>query len=255
MTDATTAPIPAATVVLVRPGKAGPEVLLTRRPASMTFAPDMHVFPGGRVDPGDADQALFARSVLTPREAAHRLGDDLPPDEALAAHVAAIRELVEEAGVLLADVADEGQPPPDSPGAPLPRGSLNAARSALVGGDATFAAIAAELGLRLRTDLLVPLSRWVTPPTMPRRFDARFFAAELPAGARVTFEGDEVADHTWLAPAVALRAMASGEFGMWVPTCATLQQLEHAGSVGQMRDRLSPRALGQIVVEAIAPEV
>ena len=255
MTDLAPAPIPAATVVLVRPGKAGPEVLLTRRPASMAFAPDMHVFPGGRVDPGDADPALFARSVVTPRDAADRLGGDLPPDQALAAHVAAIRELFEEAGVLLADMADEGRTPADEPGAPLRRGPHGAVRSALVGGDATFAAIAAELGLRLRTDLLVPLSRWVTPPTMPRRFDARFFAAELPAGARVTFEGDEVADHAWLSPVAALRAMAAGEFGMWVPTSATLQQLEHAGSVAQMRDRLSPRTLGQIEVEAIASEV
>ena len=57
------------------------------------------------------------------------------------------------------------------------------ARSALVGGESTFPELADELDLRLRTDLLVPLSRWVTPPSMPRRFDARFFAAELPAGA------------------------------------------------------------------------
>ena len=79
-------------------------------------------------------------------------------------------------------------------------GPLSEARSALVGGDAGFESIAAELDLRLRTDRLVALSRWVTPPTLPRRFDARFFAAELPAGARVSFEGGEVAGHRWLTP-------------------------------------------------------
>lgn len=255
MTDAAVAPVPAATVVLVRPGRSRPEVLLTRRPASMAFAPDMHVFPGGRVDPDDADPAVVARSVVTPREAAQALGGDLPPDEAIAAHVAAIRELFEEAGVLLADVASEGHVSEGAPGTPLSHSSLGAARSALVGGDASFATIAAELGLRLRTDLLVPLSRWVTPPTMPRRFDARFFAAQLPAGGRVTLEGDEVVDHTWLTPAAALRAMAAGEIGMWVPTSATLQQLEHAGSVAEMRDRLAPGALGSVEVEAIDPAV
>jgi len=245
VTGGTGAPVPAATVVLVRRGRSGPEVLLTRRPASMAFAADMYVFPGGRVDPADADPALAARSVLSAAQAAAALGGDLEPDLALAAHVAAIRELFEEAGVLLAD-------PPGGPGS---RASLGAARSALVGGDATFRAIAAELRLRLRTDLLVPLSRWVTPPIMPRRFDARFFAAELPAGARVSFEGDEVADHAWLTPAAALRAMAAGEIGMWVPTSATLQQLEHARSVDEMRDRLSPGVLGAIEVETIAPAI
>lgn len=257
MTDAPATPLPAATVVLVRPGKSGPEVLLTRRPVSMAFAPDMHVFPGGRVDAGDADPSLVARSVITPDQASAALGGDLSPDAALAAHVAAIRELFEEAGVLLADVAGVGRVGAAAAwaGAQVARGSLGAARSALVGGDASFAAIAAELGLRLRTDLLVPLSRWVTPPSMPRRFDARFFAAELPAGARVTFEGDEVADHAWMTPGAALRAMAAGEFGMWVPTSATLQQLEYIRSVAEMRDRLAPGPLGDVEVQTVDPEI
>ena len=86
-----------------------------------------------------------------------------------------------------------------------------------MGGDASFAQIALDLDLRLRTDLLTPLSRWVTPPILPRRFDARFFVAELPPGARVTFEGDEVAGHAWLTPADALTAMADRQLAMWIP--------------------------------------
>jgi 8-oxo-dGTP pyrophosphatase MutT (NUDIX family) len=220
----------AATVVLVRSGRGGPEVLLTRRPASMAFAPEMYVFPGGRVDADDAEPSLLARSVVGTADAARALGGDLEPMLALATHVAAVRELFEEAGVLLAEVAGDARARPGSMPSAVPARSLGLARSALVGGDATFGAIAAELGLRLRTDLLVPLSCWVTPPTLPRRFDARFFAAEIPAGARVSFEGDEVAGHTWLTPAAALRAMADGEIGMWPPTSATLQQLEYARS-------------------------
>lgn len=246
MTEPPVEPKLAATVVLVRPGRHGPEVLLTQRPASMAFAPDMHVFPGGRMDPGDAEPSLLARSVITSAAAALALGGDLPPALALAAHVAAIRELFEEVGVLLADLGD---------GTAVPARSSGLARSALVGGEATLGAIAAELGLRLRTDLLVPLSRWVTPPSLPRRFDARFFVAELPPRARVSFEGDEVAGHDWLTPAAALGAMAEGTIGMWLPTSATLQQLEHASSVAEMRERLTPGLLGLIDVDAITPSL
>lgn len=274
MTAQAVEPKLAATVVLVRPGRRGPEVLLTLRPASMAFAPDMHVFPGGRVDAADADPELFARSVISPDEAARALGGDLDPATALAAHVAAIRELFEEAGVLLADsgldggaagavsargAADVAGPSgtavPLGAAAAVPSRSVSLARSALVGGEMTFAEVAAELGLRLRTDLLVPLSRWVTPAVLPRRFDARFFAAELPVGARVSFEGGEVASHSWLTPAAALTAMAGGEIGMWLPTSATLQQLECAESLGDMRERLAPGALGAIEVEVVSPEV
>jgi glyoxylase-like metal-dependent hydrolase (beta-lactamase superfamily II)/8-oxo-dGTP pyrophosphatase MutT (NUDIX family) len=233
---------PAATVVMLRPGPAGLEALLTHRPATMAFAPDVHVFPGGRVDAADADESLIARSAITPGEAAAALGGDLAPEVALATHLAALRELFEEAGVLLADVRASGA-------------RVAAARSALLGGTATFAAVAEDLDLRLRTDLLVPLSRWVTPPTLPRRFDARFFAAALPEGVEAAFEGDEVAAHTWLRPTDALAAMAEGRLAMWLPTSTTLQQLEHARSIEEIRERLVPGVLRRIDVAEVSPEV
>ena len=211
----------------------------------MAFAADMHVFPGGRLDPGDSDPALVERAATDPAEAAVALGGDLEPSVAIGLHIAAIRELFEEAGVLLAEARDGG----------LASRSVSQARTALVGGDASFAQIVLDLDLRLRTDLLTPLSRWVTPPILPRRFDARFFVAELPAGARVSFEGDEVAGHTWLTPAAGLGAMADGRLAMWIPTSTTLQQLEFVRSIDEIRARLSPGRLGEIGVEELSPEV
>jgi glyoxylase-like metal-dependent hydrolase (beta-lactamase superfamily II)/8-oxo-dGTP pyrophosphatase MutT (NUDIX family) len=223
-------PRPAATVVLLRPGADGPEVLLTLRPASMAFAADLYVFPGGAVDPGDADPRLAARSDLSPTAAAAALGDDLPGGAALARFMAAIREVFEEAGVLLADPAP-------------PVAAADDARAALNAGRATLLDVAEALDLRLRTDLLVPISHWTTPPVMPRRFDTRFFAAELPPGAEATFPGDEVAEHRWATPRAALDAMAASEIGMWVPTSATLQQLEYVGALDELRERVAHRSV------------
>ena len=246
MTSGPVEPRPAATVVLLREGPAGLETLLTHRPATMAFAPGVHVFPGGRVDAADSTASLVARSAISPVEAAAALGGDLAPGRAHAVHVAAIRELFEEAGVLLADV---GGPEPGRDA------RIGAARTALVRGETTLAELADDLDLRLRADWLVPLSRWVTPPSMPRRFDARFFAAALPARAEATFEGDEVAAHAWVRPTDALAAMAAGRLAMWLPTSMTLQQLEHARSIGEIRDRLAPGALGPIEVAEAADGV
>jgi glyoxylase-like metal-dependent hydrolase (beta-lactamase superfamily II)/8-oxo-dGTP pyrophosphatase MutT (NUDIX family) len=196
----------------------------------MAFAPDMHVFPGGAVDPGDADPALAARSPLSSEQAAARLGVDIPPTEALAFHMAAIRELFEEAGVLLAD-----------PAGATPSGmQLEDARASLLAGRATFGEVCRTLDLRPRPDLLAPMSQWVTPRVVPRRFDVRFFAAELPQRAEPSFPASEVVAHAWMTPSDALQARAAGQLGLWVPTSATLQQLEHVRDFAEIAERLAP---------------
>jgi glyoxylase-like metal-dependent hydrolase (beta-lactamase superfamily II)/8-oxo-dGTP pyrophosphatase MutT (NUDIX family) len=234
-------PAPAATVVLLREGPAGLEALLTVRPATMAFAAGMHVFPGGRVDADDGSPPLLERSALGMAAAAARLGGDLEPDAALATHIAAIRELWEECGVLLADTSATFD-------------AVAAARAALLDGSASFAALAAELDLVLRTDLLVPLSRWVTPPGYPRRFDARFFAAVLPDAGLASIASDEVVAIDWHTPRAALDAMADGGLAMWLPTSTTLQQLEHVRSSDDLA-RLAPGPIGPVSVDDVAADV
>src|SRR4029453_12443683 len=101
------APRPAATVVLLRDGRDGPEAYLQRRPAGMGFASGLWVFPGGRVDEADRDPAVDASWDGPPPAAwAERLG--LPVDQARGQVVAACRETLEEAGLLLALPAPRG---------------------------------------------------------------------------------------------------------------------------------------------------
>jgi 8-oxo-dGTP pyrophosphatase MutT (NUDIX family) len=226
-------------VALLRPSPTGAELLLTLRPASMAFAAGMHVFPGGRVDRSDHDARLVARSARTPAEAAEVLGTDVPPDAALAAHVAAIRELFEEAGILLADHD-------------LAAEAIAEARSRLLDGAGLVDAFDG-FDFRLRTDLLVPLAHWTTPRFMPRRFSTWFFAADLPRGAEVSIAGGEVIDHRWVPPSVALEQLAAGEIQMWIPTSSLVERLLESGvaSADELRDRviLGPTPSPRIVEE------
>jgi len=221
-------PRPAATVVLVRSEKRRLEVLLVERPMTMAFAPGLHAFPGGAIDPGDREPGLAEASVIPADELAREFGGELSPDEAMATAVAAIRELFEETGILLAH------------GPPAQTDVLSSARSALLAGTTGMGPIVSFLGVRLRTDLLAPLSRWVTPPPYPRRFDARFYAAALPAGTVPSFAPGEIAGYRWLTPRAALDLLASGDLRLWPPTSTTLQQLEHVRRFDEIRTRLGP---------------
>jgi ribonuclease/clavin/mitogillin len=103
-------PIPhlAATVVLLRPAPDAtgePEVLLIQRPSTMAFGANLHVFPGGKLDPEDRSPDLAATSARSPATAVDVLGANVGLEDALGLHVAALRELAEEVGVELGDDA------------------------------------------------------------------------------------------------------------------------------------------------------
>jgi recombination protein RecT len=211
-------PRPAATVAILRDAPRGPEVLLTHRPTTMAFGPGLHVFPGGALDPADSDTRLLER--LRPP-----LDGDPAGVHGAPFVVAAIREAWEEAGILLGTAAGTGGPVDGSWRFP----------SAAETGHVPFLDLVIEHDVELRGDWLVPLSRWVTPPVVPRRYDARFFVAWLPDGAQLVFDEREVAGHEWIRPADALGAMAAGRFELWMPTSATLQVLLAVASVDDLR--------------------
>jgi 8-oxo-dGTP pyrophosphatase MutT (NUDIX family) len=212
----------AATVMLLRSGDDGPEVYMLRRKASMAFAPGAFVFPGGSVDPRDADEEI---AWAGPGAAEWGRIFDAPGQLARALVCAAVRETFEESGVLLAGpsamtvVADT-------------RGDdWEADRHALLDRSLSLAGLLRRRRLVLRADLLRPWSRWITPVVEERRFDARFFAAALPPGQRTRDVGGEAAQVAWIKPADAVAAGRRKEIVLWLPTAVTLGELAECGTV------------------------
>jgi glyoxylase-like metal-dependent hydrolase (beta-lactamase superfamily II)/8-oxo-dGTP pyrophosphatase MutT (NUDIX family) len=240
-------PREAATVVLTRPGPSGLEVLLTQRPATMKFAAGLHVFPGGAVDPQDRLPELGARATLTPEEAAIALGGPHSPAESLAYYLAALREMYEEAGVLLAEEPGLGP-------LQVSREAL-ARRGEVARGELTFSALCRRYDLRLRADQLVYLSRWITPASMPRRFDTRFFAAPLPPGQQANPDAGEVTTLEWMTPRSALEALRAGRIQMWLPTSTTLHHLADAREFGEIRTSLAGGGQVEPLRERLSPRV
>lgn len=211
-------PRDAATVVLLRPGPlvapGSLEVYLLRRHGGMAFAAGMSVFPGGGVDPRDADlpSALWAGP---PAEAwAARMG--CTPARAVALVCAAVRETFEESGVLLAGTSEA---------VVADTTCLEAERVALESRSLSLAAFLAERGWVLRSDLLSALGGWITPSFEPRRYRTWFFVAALPSGQvtrDVSTESDRVA---WTSLGAAVAAVDAGQTAMLAPTYVTCCEL------------------------------
>jgi 8-oxo-dGTP pyrophosphatase MutT (NUDIX family) len=215
-------PRDAATVMLLREDTAGLEVYMLRRQRSMAFAPGAYVFPGGSVDPRDADEEV---AWTGPDAAEWGRVFDAPPDLARALVCAAVRETFEESGVLLAGES------PDSVVADTTSDDWEADRHALLDRSVSLAELLARRGLVLRADLLRPWSRWITPLPEPRRFDTRFFAAAMPAGQRTRDVGGEASEVAWVRPAEAVAAGQRGEISLFPPTRVTLTELAECGDL------------------------
>jgi 8-oxo-dGTP pyrophosphatase MutT (NUDIX family) len=203
-------------------GASGMEVYMLRRQPSMAFAPGAQVFPGGSVDARDADEEV---AWAGPDAAEWGRIFAAPPELARALVCAAVRETFEESGVLLAGASA------DSVVADTTTADWERDRNALLDRSLSLAEMLARRQLVLRSDLLRPWSRWITPAVEPRRFDARFFAAALPTGQLTRDVGGEAAASAWIEPAAALAAGRRGEIEIWPPTAVTLSELAACGDL------------------------
>jgi 8-oxo-dGTP pyrophosphatase MutT (NUDIX family) len=184
----------AASVILLRRADPGFEVFFVRRHRGSSFMASAFVFPGGAAEEGED------------------------------ARTAAARELFEEAGVLLARDAGVQAETLEVP-------NQNHIRKRILNGVPAKDALRVA-GLTWSTDALVPWAHWITPSVEPKRFSARFFVAELPAGQVPKFDAAETVDQTWLAPGDAPARAA--ELRLPPPQLRTLWELSAYRSIAEV---------------------
>lgn len=208
-------PRAASTVMLLR-GSRPVEVFMLKRTSTMAFAASMWVFPGGSVDPRDAETDL-PWAGPTPQQWAEPMG--VPATLAAQLVIAAAREVFEESGVLLAG-HDRGSVVGD-----VPAMRWRADRDALLGKQISFAQLLVRDGLVLRTDLLSLQDHWITPECEPRRYDTWFFAALLPPGQHADDDTTEAVTGGWTDPHRLLDRAGEDGAGLMPPTIAQLRRL------------------------------
>lgn len=214
-------PRQAATVVLLRAAEPkGFEVFLTRRPDGMPFLGGMYCFPGGAVTKEDSAPRMIEQCRGRTADQARKItGAQFSPRQALGFWVAAVRELFEEVGVLLAvDSSD------------MRVNKENAIRLAkkhqsLLDKSLSFLALLESEKLYCDLRGLAYLSHWQTPAQTSLRFDTRFFVAALPQDQTPRETSPEVTHSVWLTPELAMQRYARGELPMIFPTFTSLRTL------------------------------
>ena len=229
---------PSATVVLLRDGSAGLEVFLMQRNDLSDVLGGAYVFPGGKVDRDDAEWG--ERLDLPPAVLQARLGEtELAAEDACALHVAAIRELFEETGVLLAGLS-----------APAARQAWAALRTGQ-----RFDDLMEASRFTLHASALAPWSRWITPLTggvVRKRFDTRFLLARVPEGQVPGHDSHEATASTWLTPREALSRYWADEIALAPPQIMSLAHLARYADAAAAFEEALRRAPPLVQPEPVA---
>ena len=216
-------PRPSATVVLLRESERGPELLLVKRRAGDAFG-DSYTFPGGVLDTDEASARPYCQGI-SPQEMDSILGVS---EGGLDYCSAAIRELFEEIGILLAR-GEDGQHLTDNR-------EIQVLRTEIYDGSLTWPDFLQQHELSLACDSLHYFAHWITPSQQPKRWSTRFFLARLPAGQTSRPDGHELTDSRWLTVAEALSSGRDGSMKIPFPTFKTLETLAEHSSIEAMLD-------------------
>jgi 8-oxo-dGTP pyrophosphatase MutT (NUDIX family) len=213
------APVPATTVLLTRDSKDGLEVLMVTRHHKIDFAYGALVFPGGKLDIQDSDPDLLELCADQNRNV-----DDL------AIRICGIRETFEEAGILLARDATNGEMITGQRCAELDI----VYRELLHAGSVTLLDIVKKENIELACDKLTLFARWITPNFFSRRFDAFFFVAQTPFDHIASHDNVESVNSFWTTPSHALKEADEGRVTIVFATRMNLQKLTKQRTVSSL---------------------
>jgi 8-oxo-dGTP pyrophosphatase MutT (NUDIX family) len=214
--------VPAATVMLVRDAP-HLEVLMVRRHDKTKTHAGALVFPGGKTHGDDLD----------PRWAELADGWASLDEEQRGLRVAAVREVFEEAGVLLARRADGAAVGEEACALDV--------RKAVDAGTVKFLDVVRGLDARIDLNAVAPFARWITPALTQHRFDTWFYVARAPEDQLAVCDGRETVDLEWVAPKEALRLWEAGERKVVFPTRTNLGLLAQAADAGDAIARARSR--------------
>lgn len=239
--EVTTPPRASASLVLLRdsPNASGElEVFLLRRHQDSAVLGGAYVFPGGKLDDADCSPTLHAHLDRTPADLHLALGEPaLQPATAAGLYVAAVREALEECGVLYARASDDQ--------AALHDASHRQHWQQQLHSGVSFEHLVQQAGLAIDTRQLAPWSRWITPrvPSITnKRFDTRFFVAVLPERQEPVHDNVEAIDSVWLTPREALTRYWHRELVFAPPQIMTLVGLIPFSSTDQVLSAMQHRA-------------
>lgn len=222
-------PRPASATVMARERlDGGIEVFMVRRHVQSEFVPDVYVFPGGSVTEADREAERTPDLCAPAGEGPTALGSGF--------RAAAIRELFEEAGAL---VARRGGEPLTVAQADLPR--LAALRDGLNARTLTLLEVAQRDDLTLATDTLLHWAHWITPEAWPKRFDTHFFLVAAPEGQEPAHDNLETTHSVWIRPEDALAGYERGEFPLVFATIYQLKELTELANIAEARARFADK--------------
>jgi 8-oxo-dGTP pyrophosphatase MutT (NUDIX family) len=191
-------PLASASIILLDPNRGSDEpfgLFLLKRQTGSSFMPDRFVFPGGKVETGDGSEPFDDQTLRT----------------------CALRELLEEAGVILAN---------DSKAASaIDSAARSSALNELESGNKSLGKVLAGLGLSPALSSLTPYARWITPKARAKRFNTIFYLALMPEGQEAISDQKETSQGIWLGPAQALAENQAGRVELAPPQVRILGEL------------------------------
>ncbi len=240
-------PLDSATVILIRDVRDNQyEICLMRRSQNLNIVGGAYVFPGGCMDEEDCAPELVSHSsgVSASIEKLKKHEPELPEENVRGLFFAAIREVFEEAGILLA-YNGSGNTVSFSEDASGHIDRFAGYRFEIHEKKITLIDIAKMENISYALKLLIPYAHWITPEgsIAKKRFNARFFIAKIPPGQIPVHDSIEMTDSLWVSPGKALELSETGDLLLMPPTYKNIEELNEFHTTEELISSIRTRKI------------